>query len=172
MNVALLFFCDGAVEPRTGCAELPGTRQAVAHVVQAFAEALVIDAAVNVALLGLRDSALEPRTGGTEFPCARQAIAHQVQTLAQARPGRERRPSLFPRRRARTTDARHRIPGCWSDSSPPGADFCQGSRDRHGPARRLSLFPQRHARTTDARRRTPRWSSGSSPRGADLSRGS
>jgi hypothetical protein len=35
VNVALLFGDDGALEPWTGVGELPGARQAIAHLVQA-----------------------------------------------------------------------------------------------------------------------------------------
>ena len=51
VNVALLLFRYGALEPRLCGGELTGACQAVARLVQAFAEARVIDAAVNVALL-------------------------------------------------------------------------------------------------------------------------
>jgi len=79
VNVALLFFRDGALEPRTRGAELPGARQTAADLVQTSAKALVIDTALNVALLFFRNSTLEPRTGGATPPGTRQAVAHSVQ---------------------------------------------------------------------------------------------
>jgi hypothetical protein len=78
VNVALLGFRDGALEPGTGCTELTGAAQAVAHLVQASAKARVIDPAVNIALLGLHDGALEPHTSSDKLAGAAQAIAHQV----------------------------------------------------------------------------------------------
>ena len=73
VNVALLLLRDSALVPRTRGGELTGARQAVAHLVQACAEALVIDPAVHVALLRLRDRALEPGTRRGELAGARQA---------------------------------------------------------------------------------------------------
>jgi hypothetical protein len=55
---------DSTLEPGTGSGELTDAVQALAHSVQVFAKALMIDQPADVALLVLRDSALEPRTGG------------------------------------------------------------------------------------------------------------
>jgi hypothetical protein len=55
---------DSTLESGTGSGELTDAVQALAHPVQVFAKALMIDQPADVALLVLRDSALEPRTGG------------------------------------------------------------------------------------------------------------
>jgi len=67
VNVALPLGGDGAFIPRPGGDELTGARQAVAHHVQAHAEAGVIDAAVDVALLLGGDGSLVPRLGVSEL---------------------------------------------------------------------------------------------------------
>jgi hypothetical protein len=80
VNVALLFFRDGALEPRTRGTEFPVAGQTAAHLVQTSAKALVIDTALHVAFLFFRNGTLEPRTRGGELPGGRQAVAHVVQT--------------------------------------------------------------------------------------------
>ncbi len=79
VNFALLLSGDCALVPRTGVGELTGARQTVAHVVQGYAEALVIDAAVNVALLLSSDGAFVPPTSVRELAGARQAVARLMQ---------------------------------------------------------------------------------------------
>jgi hypothetical protein len=67
VDVALLDFGDGALEPGTDGGELTGAQQAVAHLVQAPAESFVIDSAVDVALLDFGDGTLVPGTGGADI---------------------------------------------------------------------------------------------------------
>ena len=74
VHVALLCRSDGALEPGLRRLELAPVRQAVAHLVQAAAEDVVIDAAVEVALLSRCDGSLEPGLRRLECACLPTAL--------------------------------------------------------------------------------------------------
>jgi hypothetical protein len=69
-------------EPRLRLDELPLLPQAGADLVQAAAQARVVDASVHVALFLVPDRAHEPRLSLGELPLHRQAVAGQVQADA------------------------------------------------------------------------------------------
>ena len=88
VDVALLRLRHRALEPGPRGLELAGLRQAIAHQVQACAQARMIDPAVDVALLRFRHRALEP------WP-RRLVLADLVKRLAERLSIRDRNSRRF-----------------------------------------------------------------------------